>query len=209
MSVNYPGDGFYTLFYFFLIGLPCALVLAGAYFGARDACPRLPGKTAWLLLAAYGLSLCLPALMLGGGSPAHGAMVLLTGMAFFWMVPVSLPVFANFLFAIVFLRLILGKRVRFFAAELTVLLMFSAILLPLEFSWGYLIWLVSGCLLWTACRTTQHGASPVLWRYTAAVCLLVCAAAFALGLYQKTLPSVQAENLFRSAWTVFASLWAY
>lgn len=186
--------------------VPLCLIIFAIVRGKEKTHQALDKKWLFLILAMYILALFLPSatffeeqkLILGAG-------FWLVGMVFFWALPVSLPFYANYLFFIVLIRLALGKSVRFFLAEITVLLMLGSLILPMQFAWGYLVWLVSGCLLWAAYRVAQKGAKPILYLKTLGFCALMCVAAWQLGEYQRRQPEIQKEPLFADKSIVFVS----
>lgn len=174
---------------------------------------QLDKKWILLILIVYILSLFLPSGTLfttARPSPfpeflLPGAEFLIVGATFFWLLPISLPFYANILFFIVLTRLALGKLVRFFLAEITILLMLSSQIVPMEFAWGYVVWLISGCLLWTAYRVTQKGAKPTLWLKTVVVSALMCMAAWQLGEYQRRQYEIANKSAFTNDNVLFAS----
>lgn len=191
----------------FLLVLAAMLLMAlGIYWGKSKQHQALELKYILLILMLYILALSLPsATLFEEQKLLLGAEFWLVGVAFFWALPVSLPFYANILFFIVLIRLALGKSVRFFLTEITVLLVLSSLILPMQFAWGYLAWLVSGCLLWAAYRVAQKGAKPILYLKTLGFCALMCVVAWQLGEYQRRQPEIQKEPLFADKSIVFVS----
>lgn len=127
----------------FLLGalllMPIPLMILAIVFGKEKIHQRLEGKYILLILIMYILALILPSATFFEETTVHSGMDFwLVGAVFFWILPISLPFYANILFFIILIRLSLGKNVRLLT-EITLLLMLSSLLFPIQLAWGYLM----------------------------------------------------------------------
>lgn len=112
-------------------------------------------RATWLALGFFAAALALPA----AGFDAQvdvGAVIAVLSAAFIWLLPVSLPSFANYVVLALAVRLLCGRRAPLGWAVLALVLMLSSLVFDMKFGWGFLAWLVSACYLIAACALAEQ-----------------------------------------------------
>ncbi|QMT30779.1 hypothetical protein [Alysiella filiformis] len=185
----------------------CIILMYFGIFAYKTATHRLISMNKLLLpiLLLYLASLFLPSAALGNSEPKIGMEFVSSGLLFFFLLPYSLPFYANIFLFITCSALHSGRTVRFYFSEITIILILSSLMFLEIFSWGYLAWLFSGCFAWANYHVVQKEKNPSLFIKTSLFCVLLTLSAWQLGEYQRRQPEMQKADYFQHQSAVFVS----